>query len=203
MNAKDLLNNSTLVAFIPAEQLAEAAETGLITDLKGMGRKILMIINAGIFTATAELDVVVQESNVPTFAIAGTETLDAAMTATQRTLVLQTGEGDASFPQYDFNLLIESEIVTVTERIGDTFYIKRGQQGTTAATHADDTAVTLQIDTLHTFAQITAAAVVEADLAPNKRYVRVVATVGGAGADTVDVGIVGVIYLERAIPSGI
>jgi len=200
MNAKDLLNNSTVVALIPTEELAIAVETGAITDLQGQGRKVLVVINAGVPGAGGLLNVVVQESNVPTFAIAGTETLDAAMTATSETLVLQTGEGNLSFPLYDFDLLIEAEIVTCTERVGDTFYIKRGQQGTTAVAHADDTAVTLQINTLHTFAEIDAASLVEADLAPNKRYIRIVATV------TVGVfltGITGIVYLEREIPSGV
>ena len=199
MNAKDLLNNSTVVAFIPSEALAVAVETGGITDLQGVGRKILMTINAGTPAAGGLIDVVVQESNAPTFAIAGTETLDAAVSLADVYVDIQPAEG-ANLPLYDFNILIGTEIMTVTERITDRLYVKRGQQGTTIATHADDAAVTLQIDTLHTFAQITAASLVEADLAPNKRYVRVVATV------TVDVftaGVTGIVYLEREIPAGI
>ena len=125
MNAKDLLNNSTVVAFIPSEALAVAVETGGITDLGGVGRKILMVVNAGTPAAGGLIDIVVHESN-------------------------------------------------------DNFA-------------ADD-------DVLHTFAQLDAAALVEADLAPNKQYIRIVATVT-EGVFTA--GVTGVIYLEREIPSGI
>ena len=199
MNAKDLLNNSTVVAFIPSEALAVAVETGAVTDLKGMGRKILMTINAGTPATGGLADIIVQEDNDPNMAIAGTETIDGAITATQRTLSLHSGEG-ANCPQYDFDLLIDSEIVTVTERVGDLCYIKRGQYGTTAASHANDAAVTYSIRTLHTFAQISAASLVEADLAPKRRYVRVVATVT---VEVFTLGVTGIIYLEREIPSGI
>ena len=125
MNAKDLLNNSTLVAFIPSEALAIAVETGATTDLGGVGRKILIAVNAGVPAGGGLIDIVVHESD-------------------------------------------------------DNFA-------------ADD-------DVLHTFDQIDAESLVEADLAPNKRYIRVVATVTG-GVFTA--GITGVIYLEREIPSGI
>ena len=196
---KDLLNNSTVVAFIPAEALAVDTETGGITDLQGKGRKILMAINAGTPAAGGLANIIVQESNAPTFAIAGTETLDAAVSLTDVYVDIQPGEG-ANLPLYDFNILIDAEIMTVTERITDRLYVKRGQQGTTTAIHADDTAVTLQIDTLHTFAEIDAAGLVEADLAPNKRYVRVVAAVT---VDVFTLGVTGIIYLEREVPSGI
>jgi len=125
MNAKDLLNNCTTKALVVADELSVAAHTGDTVDLNGVGRKVLVIINAGTPAAGGTLDVVVHESN-------------------------------------------------------DNFA-------------ADD-------DVLHTFSQITAASLVEADLAPNKRYIRVVATVG---TDVFPASVEGVIYLEREIPSGL
>lgn len=125
MNTKDLLNNSTVEALIPSEALGVAVETGATIDLLGMGRKVLVIVNAGTPAAGGLVDIVVHESD-------------------------------------------------------DNFV-------------ADD-------DVLHTFDQLDAAALVEADLAPNKRYIRVVATVTVAAFT---VGVTGVIYLEREIPSGI
>lgn len=122
---KDLLNNSTVKALIPAEALGIAVETGEIVDLLGIGRKVLVIINAGTPAAGGLADIVVHESD-------------------------------------------------------DNF-------------SADD-------DVLYTFDQIDAAGIVEADLAPNKRYIRVVATVTVA---VFTLGVDGVIYLEREIPSGI
>lgn len=199
MNAKDLLNNSTIVAMIPSEALAVAVETGAVTDLLGVGRKVLVVVNAGVPATGGLANIIIQESNDPNFAIAGTETLDAAMTIDQKTLVIQTGEG-VNLPLYDFDLLIESEIVTVTKRVGDTCYIRRAQYGTTAATHADDTAVTLSIRTLHTFAELSAATLVEADLTPKRRYIRAVATVT---VEVFTLGIDGIVYLEREIPSGV
>ena len=125
MNTKDLLNNSTVKALIVADKLTAAVHTGSTVDLKGIGRKVLVVVNAGTPDSGGTLDVVVHES-------------------------------DDNFASDD--------------------------------------------DVLHTFTQIDAAALAEADIAPNKRYIRVVATVGTAAFPaTVD----GVIYLEREIPSGI
>lgn len=125
MNAKDLLNNCTTKALIVADELSAAAHTGDTIDLKGIGRKVLVIINAGTPGTSGTLDVVVHESD-------------------------------------------------------DNF-------------SSDD-------DVLHTFDQITAPALVEADLAPNKRYIRVVATVG---TEVFPAAVEGIIYLEREIPSGL
>jgi hypothetical protein len=125
MNAKDLLNNSTVVAMIPSEKLEVGEETGATLDLAGVGRKVLVVVNAGTPAAGGTLDVVVHESD-------------------------------------------------------DDFA-------------ADD-------DVLYTFDEITAESLVEADLAPNKRYIRVVATVG---VDVFTTAVEGIVYLEREIPSGI
>ncbi len=159
---KDLLNNSTIIAMIPSEALGIAVETGAVTDLQGVGRKVLVVINAGTPAGGGLANIVVQESNDPNFAIAGTETLDAAVTLVDVSILIQPGEG-VNLPLYDFNVLCEAEIMTVTHRIVDRLYVKRGQQGTTIATHADDTALTLQIDTLHTFAEIDGTSLVAKD----------------------------------------
>ena len=58
--------------------------------------------------------------------------------------------------------------------------------------------------TLHTFTTLDIVAgtnqLVVGDLAPNERYIRVVANVGPA---TLDFSVIGVIYLERERPSGL
>ena len=202
MNAKDLLNNSTVVAFIPSEALAVAVESGAITDLQGMGRKILMVVNAGTPAASGTADIVVWESNMATFTDpAGDEVLDATgIDAVQKTLTLHATDG-VGYPLYDFDLILTAgEIVTVTERVGDLCYIKRAQRGTTATVHAGGATARLSPRPLHTFAQLDAAALVEADLAPGSRYIRVIATVE---IEVFTLGVTGVIYLEREIPSGI
>ena len=202
MNAKDLLNNSTVVALLPAESLAVDTHTEAITDLQGKGRKVLVVVNAGTPGVGGELDIIVQESNMATMTDpVGDEVLDATgIDATQKTLTLHATDG-IGYPLYDFDLILSAgEIVTVTERVGDLCYIKRAQRGTTATVHAGGATARLSVPTLHTFAQIVAAGLVEADLAPNRRYVRVVAAVG---VDVFPTGIEGIIYLEREIPSGI
>jgi len=199
---KDLLNNSTLVAFIPSEELAVDVESGAITDLKGMGRKILMAINAGTPAAGGLANIVVWESNMATFTDpVGDEVLDATgINATQRTMTLHATDG-VGYPLYDFDMILTSgEIVTVTERVGDLCYIRRAQRATTATVHAGGATARLSPRILHTFAEISAASLVEADLAPGRRYVRVLATVT---VDTFTLGVTGIIYLEREIPSGI
>ena len=125
MITKDLLNNSTVKSLIAAASLDTATHTGDTVDLLGVGRKVLVVINAGTPGAGGTLNVVVHES-------------------------------DDNFAAND--------------------------------------------DVLHTFAEITAAGLAEADLAPNKRYIRVVATVGVA---VFPAAVEGVVYLERKIPSGI
>jgi len=202
MNSKDLLNNSTLVAFIPAEELAVAVESGAITDLDGMGRKILMSVNAGVPAAGGTANLVVWESNMATFTDpVGDEVLDAAgIDISQKTMTLHATDG-VGYPLYDFDMILTAgEIVTVTERVGDLCYIRRAQRGTTATVHAGGATSRLSPRTLHTFAEITATSLVEADLAPNSRYVRVLATVA---VDVFTLGVTGIIYLEREIPSGI
>ena len=202
MNAKDLLNNSTVVAFIPSEALAVAVETGAITDLEGVGRKILMAINAGTPAAGGLANIIVQESNMATLTDpVGDEVLDATgITATDRVMTLHATDG-VGYPLYDFDMILTSgEIVTVTKRVGDVCQIRRAQRGTTATIHAGGATARLSVPTLHTFDEISALGLSEADLAPDKRYVRVVATVT---VDTFTLGVTGHIYLERKIPSGI
>jgi len=202
MNAKDLLNNSTVIAFIPSEALAVGTETGAITDLLGKGRKVLMAINAGTPAAGGLANIIVQESNMATMTDpVGDEVLDATgIDATQKYLNLHATDG-VGYPIYDFDLILSGgEIVTVTERIGDHCLIRRAQRGTTATAHAGGATARLSVPTLHTFAEIDAASLVEADLAPNRRYIRVVAVVT---VDVFPLGVTGVVYLEREIPSGI
>ena len=202
MNAKDLLNNSTLVAFIPSEALAVAVETGAITNLRGVGRKILMAINAGTPAAGGLANIIVQESNMATLTDpVGDEVLDATgIDATQKVMTLNATDG-VGYPLYDFDMILAgSEIVTVTKRVGVVFYIRRAQRGTTAIIHAGGATARLSVRTLHTFAEISAASLVEADLTPKRQYVRVVATVT---VDVFTLGITGIVYLEREIPSGV
>ena len=197
---KDLLNNSTIVALIPTEELAIAVETGAITDLQGMGRKVLVVVNAGTPGAGGLLNIVVQESNVATMVVGTPGAIDGAIDATQKYIDLHAGEG-VNWPSLDeFSFTIDTETFICTKRVVDRLYVKRAQYGTTAAIHVNDSVLVLYIATLHTFAEIDAASLVEADLAPNKRYIRIVATV------TVGVfltGITGIVYLEREIPSGV
>ena len=202
MNSKDLLNNSTQVAFIPTEELAADVESGAITDLLGIGRKILMTINAGTPAAGALNNVVVYESNMATFTDpVGDEVLDATgIDISQTTMTLHATDG-VGYPLYDFDMILTSgEIVTVKERVGDLCYIKRAQRGTTATVHAGGATARLSQRVLHTFAEISAASLVEADLAAGSRYVGVVCTVT---VDTFLTSVTGLIYLERDIPSGI
>lgn len=68
-----------------------------------------------------------------------TDTLDGAITAATTTIVVDNGERF----QVGHVLKIESEYVIVEDRTGDTLTVVRAQGGTTAATHADATAVTV------------------------------------------------------------
>ena len=202
MNAKDLLNNSTVVAFVPSIDLATGAEVeGAITDLQGKGRKVLLALNIGTPAGGESLVVTVDESNVPTMVVGTPGAIDGAITATQRIIDLHAGEG-LNWPAIDeFSFTIDTETFICTKRVVDRLYVRRAQYGTTAAIHTNDSVLVLYIATLHTFAAITAASLVEADLSPNKRYIRVNYTV--TGGTLIPGGVTGVIYLEREIPSGI
>ena len=202
MNSKDLLNNTTVVAFIPSEELGVAVETGGITDLLGIGRKIHFVVNAGTPAAGALANIIVQNSNMATMTDpVGDEVLDATgIDISQKTMTLHATDG-VGYPLHDFYMILSAdEIVTVTSRVGDVCQIRRAQRGTTATAHAGGATARLSVPTLHTFAEISAIGLTEADLAPDKRYVRVVATVT---VDTFTLGVTGHIYLERKIPSGI
>jgi len=202
MNAKDLLNNSTVVAFVPAISALTGAEVeGAITDLQGKGRKVLMIVNAGTPVGAETLNVVVRESNVATMVVGTPGAIDGAIDATQTIIDLHAGEG-VNWPSIDeFSFTIDTETFICTKRVVDRLYVKRAQYGTTAAIHIDDSVLVLYIAVLHTFAEIDVATLTEADLAPNKRYIRVDYT--AAVGTSIPVGIAGVIYLEREVPSGI
>ncbi|KKN71505.1 hypothetical protein LCGC14_0420840 [marine sediment metagenome] len=66
--------------------------------------------------------------------------LVATINATQTTLEVTSGEAATNFPSYvPFLVLIESEIVNVTDKSADTFTITRGQKNTTAASHTSGT----------------------------------------------------------------
>lgn len=67
MNAKDLLNNSTVKTLLAALRRAPATTTGSAVDLKGIGRKLLVILDAGNFGASATLKVTIQEDNTDGF----------------------------------------------------------------------------------------------------------------------------------------
>lgn len=55
-------------------------------------------------------------------------------------LSVTSGEGSTNFPSYvPFLVLIESEIVNVTDKSTDTFTIVRAYSGTTAASHTSGT----------------------------------------------------------------
>ena len=202
MNSKDLLNNTTVVAFIPTEDLAIGVETGAITDLLGIGRKIHFVINAGTPGAGGLANIIIQNSNMATMTDpVGDEVLDATgIDISQKVMTLHATDG-VGYPLHDFDMILTSgEIVTVTSRVGDVCQIRRAQRGTTATVHAGGATARLSVPTLHTFAEISALGLTEADLAPDRRYVRVVATIT---VDAFPLGVTGHIYLERKIPSGI
>jgi len=66
--------------------------------------------------------------------------------------------------------------------------------------HESDDDFAANDDVLYTFDQISELGIVQADLAPNKRYIRAVATITVAAFT---LGVEGIVYLEREIPSGI
>lgn len=73
-------------------------------------------------------------------------TLDAAINGSDTTILVQSGHG-ARFPSPThgdyFWLTIENEIVKCTARSTDSLTVVRAQQGTSGASHADDTPVKL------------------------------------------------------------
>ena len=72
-------------------------------------------------------------------------TLAAGITATDTSLSVATGEG-AKFPDAPFRIIIDSEIIEVGAKSGDTFSsLIRGVEGTTAAAHAAGASVELRI----------------------------------------------------------
>ena len=93
------------------------------------------------------------ENNTPTASPIGTEdtvvttgvegTLNAAITATATSIVLESGDG-ADFPTGESVIKIGNELILVSGRTGDTFTVAtggRGYAGTTAAAHADEATV--------------------------------------------------------------
>ncbi len=78
------------------------------------------------------------------FGTRGTRTtLNAAITAGATTLTVHAGDG-ARFPATPFNIAVDAEIMQVTVIATDTFTVTRGAGGTTAAAHANGSAVELQ-----------------------------------------------------------
>ena len=201
MNTKDLLNNSTVVALLASASITTCADTkGGITDLLGIGRKIHVIINAGTPVAAGDITVAIEESNVATMVVGTPGAIDGAITADQTYIDLHAGEG-VNWPSVDeFSFTIDTETFICTKRVVDRLYVKRAQYATTAAPHVNDSVLVLYIATLATLDTVDAAGIAEADLAPTKRYIRISYTVTGT---SIPVGIEGVVYLEREIPSGI
>ena len=59
---RDLLHNSSQKDLLPAKSRAAATYNGTGVDLKGKGRKVLILLSAGGFGASATLDVTIEES---------------------------------------------------------------------------------------------------------------------------------------------
>lgn len=201
MNAKDLLNNSTVVALLASASITTGADTkGAITDLLGIGRKIHVIINAGTPVGAGDITVAIEESNIASMLVGTPGTLSGDIDATQKYIDINAA-GGLQWPSIgEFSFKIDDEIFICTKRVVDRLYVKRAQYSSTAASHTDTTALALYIATLATLDTVDAAGIAEADLAPTKRYIRLSYTVTGT---SIPVGIEGVIYLEREIPSGI
>ncbi len=61
---RDLLSNSTIRSLIPAVRSLAATLTGSAVDLRGMGRKVLVILDVGgVEGTTPSVDVRIQESD--------------------------------------------------------------------------------------------------------------------------------------------
>jgi hypothetical protein len=71
--------------------------------------------------------------------------LNAAISKTATTIVLQSGNG-ANFPSsYPFHISIDDEIITVSNRSDDTLTVTRGAESTTEAAHTINTKVVLRV----------------------------------------------------------
>lgn len=64
---RDLINNVTEKALLAAKQWATGTHNGSAVDLLGKGRKVLVLLSAGAFGASATLDVKIQSSPVSNF----------------------------------------------------------------------------------------------------------------------------------------
>lgn len=68
---KDLLNNSTVKSLLPSIERV-AVVSGSSVDLKGIGRKLLVILDAGFFADTSTLTVIIEECDSTGFDVAYT-----------------------------------------------------------------------------------------------------------------------------------
>ena len=76
---------------------------------------------------------------IETWKNGGSSTLNGAINDSVTSITVTSA---SSFPSYpDFRIKIESEILTVTGISGSTFTVVRGEEGTSAAAHADTTDV--------------------------------------------------------------
>lgn len=63
---KDLLYNSTVKSLLTSVRRTVGTTAGSVVDLKGIGRKLLVIVDAGGFGASATLGVIIQECSTST-----------------------------------------------------------------------------------------------------------------------------------------
>ena len=71
--------------------------------------------------------------------------LSTGVNAAATTLVLDTGDG-ANFPStYDYHIVVDSEIMKVTNRSSDTLTVTRAQESTSAVPHAAGAAVYINV----------------------------------------------------------
>jgi len=70
--------------------------------------------------------------------------LTATISATDTSLTVSTGDG-AKFPDSNFHITIDNEILLCTSRTNDTLTVTRAQEGTTAATHSAGALVQLRV----------------------------------------------------------
>lgn len=59
---RDLLNNTTQKDLLPAKQRTAATYNGTGVDLKGRGRKVLILLSIGNVATNGTLDVTIEES---------------------------------------------------------------------------------------------------------------------------------------------
>lgn len=74
-----------------------------------------------------------------------TTTLASPLVAGALEATVQSGTGPSMPAAFPYDLTIEDEIVTVTNRVGDVLTITRGAQGTAAVTHAAGANVALKV----------------------------------------------------------